>query len=277
MNSEIGNRKSAVVIIGAAGRMGRTLIRFIQTEAVPGLKLAGAVDLWDCPERGKDAGLVAGCGEAGVAITSDLKEALPACDVVIDFSGHKGTAGNAPRVAEAGKALVIGTTGLTPEETAVVRDAAKKTAIVTAPNMSLGMNLLFSLVERAAAALKGKGYDCEIVERHHRRKKDSPSGTALGLGEAAARGFEWDLKKVAVHGREGIVGERPAEEIGFHAVRGGDIVGDHTVIFAADGEVIELSHRATSRETFAYGALRAAAWVAGRKPGLYNMRDVLGL
>jgi len=279
LKSEFGNRNSEiqVVVIGAAGRMGRTLVRFIQTGAVPGLKLAGAVDLWDCPERGKDAGLVAGCGEAGVKIGSDLKEVLPGCDVVVDFSGHKGTAGNAPRVAEAGKALVVGTTGLAPEEKTAVEAAAKKIPVVMAPNMSLGMNLLFSLVEKAAAALKDKEYDCEIIERHHRRKKDSPSGTAIGLGEAAARGLKWDLKKVAVHGREGMVGERPGEQIGFHAVRGGDIVGDHTVMFAADGEVLELSHRATSRETFAYGALRAAAWVSGRKPGLYGMKDVLGL
>lgn len=279
MKSEIGNRKSEirVVIVGAAGRMGKTLVRFIQSGVAPELKLVGAIDLWDCPERGKDAGLAAGCAEAGVPVGSDLKAVLPTCDVVIDFSGHKGTAGNAPRVAEAGKALVIGTTGLTPDEKAVIEEAAKKIPVVMAPNMSLGMNLLFSLVEKAAATLKDKGYDCEIIERHHRRKKDSPSGTAIGLGEAAARGLQWDLKKVAVHGREGIVGERPGEQIGFHAVRGGDIVGDHTVMFAADGEVLELSHRATSRETFGYGALRAAAWVAGRKAGLYSMKDVLGL
>ena len=143
--------------------------------------------------------------------------------------------------------------------------------------MSMGVNLLFSLVQKAAEALKDKGYDVEIIERHHRRKKDSPSGTALGLGEAAAAGFGWDLKKVAVHGRDGLVGERPAEQIGFHAVRGGDIIGDHTVLFAADGECVELSHRATSRDTFAIGALRAAAWAASQKAGLYTMRDVLGV
>ena len=197
--------------------------------------------------------------------------------MVIDFSGHQGTAGNASRIAEWKKALVIGTTGLTPDEKKVIEQAAAKIPIVLAPNMSLGVNLLLSLVQKAAEALKGKGYDIEIIERHHRRKKDSPSGTAIGLGEAAAKGFGWDLKKVSVHGREGLVGERPVEQIGFHAVRGGDLIGDHTVLFAADGECIELSHRATSREAFALGALRAAVWVADRKAGLYSMRDVLGV
>ena len=143
--------------------------------------------------------------------------------------------------------------------------------------MSVGVNLLFALVGQAARALQGRGYDCEIIERHHRRKKDAPSGTALYLGEAAAHGFGWNLQDVAVDGRSGLPGERPAREIGFHAVRGGDIVGDHTVLFAADGECIELSHRATSRDTLAIGALRAAAWLPGRAPALYGMGDVLGL
>ena len=266
-----------IAILGAAGRMGKMLVRHIQSNAVPGLKLSGAVDLWDSPDRGKDAGVAAGVNPAGILIGADLKEVVGACDVVIDFSGHNGTAGNAPRVAEAGKALVIGTTGLSADERKAVEAAAGKIPVVLASNMSLGMNLLFSLVEQAAAVLKDKGYDIEIIERHHRRKKDSPSGTAISLGEAAARGYDWDLKKVAVHGRDGLVGERPAQQIGFHAVRGGDIVGDHTVLFAADGECIELSHRATSRDAFALGALRAAAWIAGRKPGLYSMRDVLGV
>lgn len=277
MQSQIENRKSKIIIVGAAGRMGKTLIRLLQTEVEPDLNLYGAVDLWDCPERGKDAGLAAGTGEAGVPITSDLSELLPGCDAVIDFSAHDGTAGNAPRVAEAGKALVIGTTGLNAEEKKAVEQAAQQIPVVMAPNMSLGVNLLFSLVRKAAEALKGKGYDVEIIERHHRKKKDAPSGTALGLGEAAATGYGWNLKNVAVNGRSGLVGERPSEQIGFHAVRGGDLVGDHTVLFAADGECLELSHRATSREAFARGALRAAAWVIGRKPGLYTMRDVLGV
>ena len=266
-----------VVIIGAAGRMGRTLVRLLQAKAVPGLQLAGAVDIWDCPERGQDAGLLAGAGAAGVKLTSDLAEVAPACDVAIDFSSHQGASGNAARLAAWGKPLVVGATGLTAEEQQLVAAAAKNIPVVFSPNMSLGVNLLFALVQEAAAALKGQGYDIEIIERHHRRKKDSPSGTALGLGEAAAAGSGWNLQQVAVHGREGLVGERPAEQIGFHAIRGGDFVGDHTVVFAADGESLELSHRATSRDTFALGALRAASWLAGKPAGLYTMRDVLGL
>lgn len=261
-----------IVIVGAGGRMGKTLIRFVDAGVVPGLQLVGAVDLWDCPELGRDA------GATGVKITSDLAAVAPACDVIVDFSGHKGTAGNAPRVAEWKKGWVIGTTGLDAAEQKAVEEAARSAPVVWAPNMSLGVNLLFALLEEAGRALKGRGYDVEIIERHHRKKKDSPSGTALGLGQAVARGMGVDLNKVAVHGRHGMApAERSTEEIGFHAVRGGDIVGDHAVVFAAEGEVVEFSHRATSRDTFALGALRAAAWVAGRQPGLYSMRDVLGL
>lgn len=266
-----------VTILGAGGRMGRTLIRCLVEGRVPELELGGAIDLWDCPALGQDAGRFAGVDEAGVAITSDLKAVLPSSDVVIDFTGHHGTAGNAPRVAEAGKGLVVGTTGLNREERDALEAAAKTIPVVFSPNMSLGVNLLLNLVEQAAAALMGRGYDVEIVERHHRLKKDAPSGTALGLGEAAARGLRRVLEDVACHGRSGHTGERPDEQIGFHAVRGGDIVGDHTVLFAGDGECIELHHRATSRDTFALGALTAARWLANRKPGLYGMRDVLGL
>ena len=269
---------SSIVVIGAGGRMGKTIIRYLAAGAVPGLKLAGAIDLWDAPDLGKDAGAASGAGDLGVKITSDLRTVIGASDVVIDFSSHHGTAGRAPQMAESGKGWVIGTTGLSAEEKGEIGAAAKKIPVVMAPNMSLGVNLLFVLLEQAGKALKDKGYDVEIIERHHRRKKDSPSGTALGLGQAVAKGLQVDLDKVAVHGREGLTKtDRSPEEIGFHAVRGGDIVGDHTVMFATDGEVIEFSHRATSRDTFAIGALRAAAWVAGRSPGLYSMRDVLGL
>ncbi len=265
-----------VCVIGAAGRMGRTLVRCLQERIVSDLKLVGAVEAVECAEADKDAGLVAGIGEAGIRISCGLQE-FPEADVFIDFSSHQGTAGNAERISGWRKAMVIGTTGLTVEEKAKVERAAKIIPIVMAPNMSVGVNLLLSSVEKAAAALKGKGYDVEVIERHHRRKKDAPSGTALAFGEAAARGLGWDLKQVSVHGRQGLVGERPGEQIGFHAVRGGDIIGDHTVLFATDGECIEFSHRATTRDAFAVGALSAAAWVAGRKPGLYSMRDVLAL
>ena len=252
--------------------MGKTLVRCIESNAVPGVQLAGAVDLWDAPDLGKP------CGNTGINLTSDLAAVAPLADVLIDFSGHQGTAGNAPRIAGWGKGWVIGTTGIGPEGQAAIAAAAKLIPIVQAPNMSLGVNLLFVLLEQAGRALKDRGYDVEIIERHHRKKKDSPSGTALGLGQAVARGLEVKLDEVAVHGREGLVKtDRSATEIGFHAVRGGDIVGDHTVMFATDGELVEISHRATSRDTFAIGALRAAAWLKGRAPGLYTMRDVLGL
>ena len=266
-----------VVIQGAAGRMGKTLIRCIQEEKVAGLKLAGAIDLWDAPDIGKDAGLAAGTKEAGVLLTTDLAVVAPDADVIVDFTSHFGTAGNAERIAGWKTAWVIGTTGLADEETTEIKKAAQQIPVVMAGNMSLGINLLCNLVEEAARALYAKGYDIEIIERHHNQKKDAPSGTAIMLGQAAADGAGLDLKKSQADGRTGLPGARPKEEIGFHAVRGGDIVGDHTVLIAGTGEMIELSHRATSRETFAAGALNAAVWAVKQKPGLYNMKDVLGL
>jgi len=261
-----------IVIVGAGGRMGRTLARCVDSGAVSGITIVGAVDLWDCPDLGREL------GASGVKITSDLAAVAKEADVLVDFSGASGTAGNAPRIASWGKAWVIGTTGIGAEGRAAIEAASKHIPVVWAPNMSLGVNLLFALLEQAGRALKDRGYDVEIIERHHRRKKDSPSGTALGLGQAVAKGLGVALDDVAVHGREGMApAERTATEIGFHAVRGGDIVGDHTVLFAGEGELIEISHRATSRDTFAIGALRAAAWVRGRPHGLYSMRDVLGV
>ncbi len=266
------------VILGAGGRMGKTLIRDILEARVEGLELVGAVDLWDCPDLNQDAGLASGCREAGVKIICDLGQVGSDADVIIDFTSHSGSTGNVVRCAEWGTALVLGTTGFCQEEQMEIQKASQSIPIVMAPNMSLGMNLLFSLVKQAASVLKDKGYDIEIIEKHHRRKKDAPSGTALGLGRAAAEGMNWDLEKVAVDGRTGMAsGDRPAEQIGFHAVRGGDIVGDHTVLFAAEGEILELGHRATNRDTFAMGALRATAWLAGKEAGLYSMNDVLGL
>lgn len=266
-----------VVILGAAGRMGKALIRCILEGKVAGLELHGAVDLWDAPELGKDAGLASGTREAGLKIINNLEEVGASADVIVDFSSHFGTAGNAPRIAEWGTAWVIGTTGLSDEELAAINEAATKTAVVRSGNMSLGVNLLCNLVEAGARALQGKGYDIEVIECHHNLKKDAPSGTALMLGQAAAVGYGWDLKEVQVDGRTGMPGERPEKEIAFHAVRGGDIVGDHTVMLAGSGELLELSHRATSRDVFAIGALQAAAWVASKEPGMYSMKDVLGL
>lgn len=266
-----------VGVIGACGRMGKSIIRCLLEGRVDGLVLAAAIDVASHPDQGKDAGEAAGSRHAGVKVSADLTQALQSGAVFIDFSSHEATTAHVLAAAEAGCAMVIGTTGFSDAEKTLIANAAKKIPVVLAPNMSLGVNLLFNLAEQAARALSGKGYDVEIVETHHRRKKDAPSGTALGIGEAVARGLDWPLGEVAAHGREGLVGERPNREIGFHAVRGGDVIGDHTVMFAAEGEIIELSHRATSRDTFAVGALRAAAWLGGRKPGLFSMKDVLGL
>ena len=267
-----------VLIVGAGGRMGLAMARLIAQRAVPGLELVAAVDRAGAPLLGQDAGVAAGVPALGVVLGADLAAGLAARpDVAVDFSSPAATAATAAQVAAAGVPWVVGTTGLGAAEQAAVAQAARKIPVVLSANMSLGVNLLYALVAQAARTLAGLRYDCEIIERHHRRKKDAPSGTALYLGEAAAQGFGWNLKDVAVDGRTGIPGERPEKEIGFHAVRGGDVVGDHVVLFAADGECIELSHRATSRDTLALGALRAAAWIPGRAPALYGMRDVLGL
>ncbi len=267
-----------VLLIGAGGRMGLAITRLLASQAAPGLVLTSAVDRADSPLIGEDVGTAAGLDSLGIPITSDLAAALATGpDIAMDFSFHTATVAAAPQIAAAGIPWIIGTTGLDEDEKAIIETAAKTIPIVLASNMSLGVNLLFALIEQAAHALQGSGYDCEIIERHHRRKKDSPSGTALFLGEAVAKGFNWDLKETAIDGRTGIPGERPEKEIGFHAIRGGDFVGDHTVLFATDGECVELAHRATSRDTFAHGALRAANWLLGRAPALYGMRDVLGL
>jgi len=263
-----------IAIIGAAGRMGQALTRCARQ--AQGLEIVAAVEAAISPAVGKDPGAVAGAGETGLRITSDLAAAVQTADVAIDFSFHENVPQTAKLAARYGKGLVIGTTGLTPDERAVVEQAAKTVSIMWAPNMSLGVNLLFALTQRAAAAL-GLDYDAEIVEIHHRLKKDAPSGTALRLAESVAAGRGQDFKAVAVYGREGLVGERPRGEIGVHAVRGGDVVGDHTVMFAIEGERIELTHKASSRDVLARGALRAALWLPGRKAGLYDMQDVLGL
>jgi len=265
-------------LIGGAGRMGQALAACLLDELVPGLKLTCSVDMGTNPAQGQDVGLLAGRAPYGVALSSSLPEAMDQADLFIDFSFHAGVKERLTMLKAAGKSVVIGTTGLTPEEKADVEAAAKETPVLFAPNMSLGVNLLANLVEQAARTLKDKGYDIEITEMHHRMKKDAPSGTALFLGEAAAKGSDWSLPEVQKDGRSGIEGERPAKEIGFHALRGGDVVGDHSVCFAADGELLELSHRATRRETFAIGALRASAWLSGQPSGrLYSMKDVLGL
>jgi 4-hydroxy-tetrahydrodipicolinate reductase len=263
-----------VVVIGAAGRMGQTLVRCIRR--MPEIQLVGAVERAGHLAVSADAGVVAGVGETGVIITSHLAEVATEADVLIDFSMHTAVSAHARLACDRGVNLVVGTTGLYDAEKAVLLEVAKCVAVVWAPNMSAGMNLLFALVNKAAAVL-GPKYDVEIIEIHHRFKKDAPSGTALHLGERIAAGRKQDFKQIATFGRKGIAEGRPEGQIGIHAVRAGDVVGDHTVVFAIEGERLEFVHRATNREAFAMGALRAAQWVNGRKPGLYDMQDVLSL
>lgn len=264
-----------VAIIGGAGRMGQALVRC--TKLVQDVQLVAAIEAASCPLCGKDSGLIAGIGENGVMITSDLAAAVKAADVLIDFSFHENVPVTVRLAITHKKGVVIGTTGLTPEERAVVDAAAKVIPIVSAPNYSLGVNLLFALVEQAAKAL-GVDYDVEITEAHHKFKKDAPSGTALRLGEKVAAGRKQNFCDVAIYGREGLGGERPKGQIGIHALRAADIIGDHTVLFAAEGERVEISHRASSRDAFAKGAIHAGLWLAkGKAAGFYDMQDVLGL
>jgi 4-hydroxy-tetrahydrodipicolinate reductase len=261
-------------IIGAAGRMGRTLIE--EVSAAEGAVLAAVCERPGHEAVGQDAGSFAGLKPSGVKIGDAAEAVFKASDVVIDFTVPKATAAHAALAAATKKALVIGTTGIEGAEAEAIRAAGRATPIVWAPNMSLGVNLLMAMTERAAKAL-GPDFDIEILEMHHKHKVDAPSGTALGLGEAAARGRAVALKDVAARGRDGITGARKTGAIGFAALRGGDVVGDHYVIFAGEGERLELVHKASSRKIYSRGALRAALWVVGKKPGVYAMADVLGL
>lgn len=263
-----------VTVIGAAGRMGRRLVTNILS--TPGMSLAGAVEYPASEFLGCDAASVAGLSACGVKITASLEEALENADAVIDFS--TGTVmENAELAASKGCRIVIGTTALGPDAPAKFEEIAKKhqVGIVFASNYSVGVNLLFYLSKKVAGILKD--YDVEIIEAHHNQKKDAPSGTAVTIAEriCEARGLSYE--KDVVHGRNGLVGARTKTEIGMHSVRGGDIVGDHTVMFATTGERFEMTHKASSRDTFARGAVRAVAFLETAKPGLYNMQDVLGL
>jgi 4-hydroxy-tetrahydrodipicolinate reductase len=254
-----------IALNGACGRMGRILVDLIDADET--LELAAVVEASGHPHLGGTLGVDALTITDGFAVEAD---------VMVDFSLPDGTMACLPVCVERRLPMVIGTTGLTPQQTTEIAGAAKTLPIVFAPNMSVGVNLLLSLVGEVAKAL-GEGYDCEIVEMHHRFKKDAPSGTALKLAERIAEATGRVIPDDAVFGRRGEVGERPPREIGIHAVRGGDVVGEHTVSFATAGERIELVHKASSRETFARGALRAARWLAGKDAGLYTMLDVLGL
>lgn len=263
-----------VTVTGAAGRMGRALVQAVSE--VPSLKLEGATEAPGHGLLGADAGEVAGIGALGVKISDDLASVARPGMVVIDFTAPAATMAHAAVCAEKGAAMVIGTTGLAEEQREKVAETCAGVPVVLAPNMSVGVNLLFWLVEQASK-ITGELFDIEIVEAHHRMKKDAPSGTALKLAEMAARGRGWSLSECGRYCREGMIGERPGREIGVQTVRAGDIVGDHTVTLAGPLERIELTHRAHDREVFAKGAARAAAWIADKKPALYDMQDVLGI
>ncbi len=263
-----------VAVTGAAGRMGGRIITAIKE--AEGLELAGAVERPGQEMIGQDAGLIAGCGALGVAICGSLEEAMQSADVLIDFTFPDVTLQNLAVCARIGKMMIIGSTGFTPEQRAQAAAFATKIPVVLAPNMSVGVNACFKLLKEAANIL-GDGFDVEIVELHHNKKKDSPSGTAVRMGEVVADALGRDYNQVANFHREGMCGERSKEEIGMQTVRGGDIVGEHTLYFIGMGERIEITHRAMSRDMFARGAVRAAGWLAGKGPGLYDMQDVLGL
>jgi 4-hydroxy-tetrahydrodipicolinate reductase len=263
-----------VVVCGGAGRMGGRILQVVRGEQ--GMQIVGATERPDSPQIGVDAGGAAGGPPLGVTVSPSLEAALEkGADVAIDFTAPAASQRHAQICAARKVALVIGTTGLSAEARADVASRAREVPIVLAPNMSVGVNVLFRLVAEAARAL-GRSYEVEIVEAHHRAKKDAPSGTALRLAEVAADASGLDRGAAFVYERHGDVGPRRAGTIGLAAVRGGDVVGDHTVYFFADGERLELTHRATSRDNFAHGAVRAARWVAGKPPGLYDMQDVLG-
>jgi len=262
------------VVMGAAGRMGNRIINMIcQSE---GIELHGSVERRGHSSVGKDVGQVSGLETLGVSIVDDLNSIVNNCDVIIDFTTPTASLNNLKMAAENKKAIVIGTTGFSIEEKDYIHKMANKTRCVLAPNMSVGVNVLFKIVEEITKII-GKEYDIELIEAHHRQKKDAPSGTAMKLAEIIADVLNRDLNKVGIFGRKGIIGERSREEIGIQTLRGGDIVGEHTVIFYGTGERIELIHKAHSRDNFAKGAVLAAKWIVAQKPGLYDMQDVLGL
>ncbi len=261
-----------IAIAGASGRMGRMLIEGVL--AAPDLQLAGALDIAGSPALGQDAGGFAG-RHTGVVITSDLNAGLTGAQVLIDFTRPEGTLAHLAACRTHGVRAVVGTTGFSPEQKAAITAHAAHTAVVFAPNMSVGVNVVLKLLDQAARALS-EGYDIEVIEAHHRHKVDAPSGTALQMGEVLAAALGRDLKDCAVYAREGVTGPRDASTIGFSAIRGGDIIGDHTVLFAGTGERIEISHKSSSRAGYAQGSLRAARFLAAHATGLFDMNDVLG-
>jgi len=262
-----------IAVCGAAGRMGQRIIVAVK-EA--GCQLSGALERPGHELVGQDAGIIAGCGALGVAISDDLNAVVAGCDVLIDFTTPKVSLKNLEVCSLKKKAIVIGSTGFTPEERALAAELALEIPCVLAPNMSVGVNVCFKVLKDVAKAL-GDDFDVEIVELHHNKKKDSPSGTAVRMGEVVAEALGRDYNKVANFHREGLCGERTKEEIGMQTVRGGDIIGEHTVYFIGQGERIEITHRAMTRDMFSRGSVRAAQWVVSQKPGIFDMQDVLGL
>ena len=271
--SQPASRVLRVAVAGASGRMGRMLIEALR--ASDDMVLAGALDVAASPAIGSDATAFLGHA-SGVAITADLRTGLKDADVLIDFTRPEGTLAHLALCCELGVKAAIGTTGFTEPQKAEIAACAQRTAIVMAPNMSVGVNVTLKLLQMAAKAM-ATGYDIEIIEAHHRHKVDAPSGTALKMGEVIADALGRDLKDCAVYAREGVTGERDPSSIGFATIRGGDIVGDHTVLFAGIGERIEITHKSSSRATYAQGSLRAVRFLADRKTGMFDMFDVLGL
>ena len=272
MSSKMSNTR--ISITGAAGRMGRSLIE--ATHAEPTATLASTIEHGESDFLGVDAGELAGIGKVDVPVAADLASALDGADVLIDFTRPQVTLDNLAQCRKYGTRMVIGTTGFSEEEKQLIADASTEIAIVFAPNMSVGVNLCFKLLDIAARVM-GDEVDIEVVEAHHRHKVDAPSGTALRMGEVVADALGRNLKECAVYGREGNTGERERSTIGFETIRAGDIVGEHTVLFADIGERVEITHKASSRLTFAKGAVRAAGWLMNRDSGLFDTQDVLGL
>jgi 4-hydroxy-tetrahydrodipicolinate reductase len=267
-----GQEEIKTIVVGAAGRMGGRIIHVLQE--YPSMKLLRAIDRPDHPFIGRDIGEIVGLGKLGIPLEGELRKR--GGDVIINFSSPQASLESMQFAHEAGLAIVIGTTGLSPEQMGKVRELSKGVRCVMAPNLSVGMNVMFRIVQEIVQVL-GPEYDVEILEAHHRLKKDSPSGTAVRLGELIAQAIGRDFGKVGVYGRKGMVGERTKEEIGMQVIRAGDIIGEHTVLFGGIGERLEVTHRAQSRDNFARGAIRAALWVMNQPNGLYDMQDVLGL
>jgi 4-hydroxy-tetrahydrodipicolinate reductase len=263
-----------IIVTGATGRMGSRITAL--SKDYHDLKLVGVTERKGHEAIGKDIGTIVGIGETNVKVTDKLEDIIDTCDVIIDFTSISSTLQHAKLAAKRKKAMVIGTTGFSKEELEPIREVSKDIPIVLAPNMSVGVNLLLKVLQDIARVL-GDDYDIEIVEAHHRLKKDAPSGTAMKMAQVIADAVNRDLDNVAVYARKGLIGERTKKEIGIQTVRAGDIVGEHTVLFGGLGERIEITHKASSRDTFARGALKAALWISNRTYGLYDMQDVLGL